>query len=215
MSHSCATHDHNHDFVFTGKSAWFRRILIIVTLVNFTLFLVEVVGGHLTGSLALQADSLDFLADTITYSLSLWAIQQTASWRARAAQLKGLSLVLMALFIIGSTLYRIVYLQIPQAEPMGMIALAAFAANAISVLLLARWRQGDANIRSVWLCSRNDAIGNLAVIAAAALTAWLNSGWPDVAVAAIMATLFLSSAWQILQAAKKELQTDAPTDHTH
>ncbi len=155
--------------------------------------------GQLAGSQALKADALDFFADALTYAISLAVIGASLKTRATAALAKGISLALMGSWVFGSTVYRVFVLGVPQAEIMGAIGFLALAANLLSVLLLVRYKDGDANVRSVWLCSRNDAIGNVLVMAAA-LGVWgTATGWPDIAVAAFMAVLFLSSAFQILR----------------
>ena len=145
----------------------YKRVLWTVIAVNGALFLTEMVAGSLAGSQALKADALDFLADTVTYGLSLAVIGASLKVRATAALFKGLSLSLMAVWVFGSTLYHTLVLGLPSAQVMGIIGLLALAANLASVGLLMPYRDGDANVRSVWLCSRNDAIGNLVVMAAA------------------------------------------------
>lgn len=196
---------HHHPPVFAGMDAGYRRALWLVIALNATLFAVEMAAGALAGSRALQADALDFLADSLTYGLSLWAIGRPAAWRARTALLKGASLLALGLWVLGSTVWSAFHLGLPRPEVMGVVGVLALAANLASVLLLLRWQEGDANVRSAWLCSRNDAIGNVAVLAAAAGVWGSQTGWPDVAVAAGMAGLFLSSAWQILARARAEL----------
>ncbi|TVQ30319.1 MAG: cation transporter [Geminicoccaceae bacterium] len=190
---------------FEGLSATYRRALWWVIAINFTMFVVEMTAGRLAGSQALKADSLDFLGDTLTYGLTLAVIGQPLVWRARMALFKGLSLAAMGLFVLGSTLYATLVLGQPSAPIMGAIGLLALAANLTSVLILMRYRNGDANVRSVWLCSRNDAIGNLAVIVAALLVFLSASPWPDIMVAFLLCSLFLHSAWHILRQAKAEL----------
>ena len=162
----------------------------------------------LAGSQALKADALDFLGDTATYSISLFVIGMPLVWRARAALVKGLSLGAMGLWVLGATAYHVLVLGIPRAEVMGAIGLLAFVANLTSVLLLLKFRDGDANIRSVWLCSRNDAIGNVAVILAASGVWATGTAWPDLIVAGVMATLFLWSSGQIARQALAELRTE-------
>jgi cation diffusion facilitator family transporter len=191
---------------FEGLSADYRRRLWLVIAINAAMFLVETVGGHLAGSMALQADALDFLGDTLTYGLSLAVIGMPLRTRASAAFLKGVSLFLMGLWVAGYTAYQVLVLGVPSAPLMGGIGFLALAANVTSVLLLARYKEGDANVRSVWLCSRNDAIGNVAVIAAAALVWVFASPWPDLVVAAAMAGLFLNSAQQILRQSLAEFR---------
>ncbi|MBS0250935.1 MAG: cation transporter [Proteobacteria bacterium] len=179
----------------------YKRVLWTVIAANGLMFLVEMAAGQLAGSQALQADALDFLGDTLTYGISLAVIGKSLQVRSSAALLKGLSLLLMGLWVFGSTLYHVLILGLPRAEIMGGIALLALATNLASVLLLLRYKDGDANVRSVWLCSRNDAIGNVAVMIAA-LGVWGSaSAWPDLVVAGIMACVFLTSSTQILRQA--------------
>src|SRR5215218_696845 len=189
---------------FDGVDPRYKRILWTVIGLNATMFVVEMATSHLAGSQALQADALDFLGDTVTYGLSLAVIGASLRTRATAALFKGLSLSLMGAWVLGSTLYHVLILGLPRAEIMGGIGILALAANVSSVLLLMRYKDGDANVRSVWLCSRNDAIGNIAVMAAAGAVWWSTSAWPDLIVAGVMAGLFLSSAVQILRQAWAE-----------
>ena len=168
------------------------------------MFAVEMVGGVLADSQALQADALDFLGDTLTYGMSLAVIGLSLRVRATAALIKGATLALMGLWVLGATMWHVFVLGTPRAEVMGLIAFLALAVNTASVLILIKYKDGDANVRSVWLCSRNDAIGNIAVMLAA-LGVWgTATGWPDVIVAAIIASLFLNSASKILRQALNE-----------
>lgn len=190
--------------VFDGVDPRYKRVLWTVIGVNGAMFLTEMVAGQLAGSQALKADALDFLGDTVTYGLSLAVIGASLRVRARAALAKGLSLSVMALWVFGSTVYHTLVLGLPKAEVMGAIGVLALAANVLSVMLLLPYKDGDANVRSVWLCSRNDAIGNT-IVMAAALGVWSTaSAWPDLLVAAIMAGLFLTSSVQILRQAWAE-----------
>jgi Co/Zn/Cd efflux system component len=190
--------------VFDGLDPRYKRVLWTVIALNGVMFLTEMAAGQLAGSQALMADSLDFLADTVTYGLSLAVIGATLRTRATAALFKGLSLSLMAVWVFGSTVYHSLVLGLPSAELMGGIGLLALAANLASVLLLMRYTDGDANVRSVWLCSRNDAIGNV-VVMVAALGVWgTSTAWPDLAVAALMAGIFSTSSVQILRQAWSE-----------
>lgn len=193
-----------HNASFEGLSADYKRRLWIVIVLNATMFLVEMGAGQLAQSQALQADALDFLGDALTYGISLAVIGKSANIRSTAALAKGISLALMGTWVLGSTLYRVFYLGLPEASIMGSVGFLALATNLASVLLLVRYKDGDANVRSVWLCSRNDAIGNVAVIIAALAVWGTATGWPDVIVAAVMAGLFLSSAFQILTQALHE-----------
>lgn len=191
---------------FDGTSPAYRRALIAVTFINASMFLVETSAGYLAGSQALKADALDFGGDAATYAISLFVIGKSASVRAKASLFKAGSLALIALIILGSTLARVLSGSTPEAITMGGVGSLALGANIVSVLILLRWRDGDSNVRSVWLCSRNDAIGNMGVIAAAVLVALTHSRWPDLLVAFVLATLFARSAWAISQQALSELR---------
>lgn len=192
---------------FDGATSAYRRALWWVVLINAGMFIIELSGGWLSGSKALQADALDFLGDTFTYLISLLVIGKALSLRSKVALFKGLTLGLMGVWVLGSTLYRAFFMLTPEPVLMGGVAILAFCANLLSVLILMKYRDGDANVRSVWLCSRNDAIGNLFVLAAA-LGVWgTASGWPDLLVALIMASLFLHSSWLIIRQALRELRT--------
>ncbi|WP_417462922.1 cation transporter [Kordiimonas sp.] len=210
---------------FDGLDPTYKRILWVVILINAGMFIIELSAGKLAGSQALQADALDFLGDALTYGLSLAVIGMSLKTRAIAALLKGGSLLLMGLWVFGSTLYQVLVLGVPQAEIMGAIGFLALAANVASVVLLMKYKDGDANVRSVWLCSRNDAIGNVAVMGASVLVFFTASAWPDIAVALIMAGLFLRSAQLIFVQAWREYKTGEDTgalsshghshEHTH
>ncbi|MEP9378844.1 cation transporter [Aquabacter sp. CN5-332] len=200
--------------VFDGVDPRYKAILWTVIGINGAMFLGEMLAGQLAGSQALKADALDFLADTVTYGLSLAVIGASERTRATAALAKGLSLSLMALWVFGSTLYHTLILGLPKAEVMGAVGLLALAANLASVLLLRPYKDGDANVRSVWLCSRNDAIGNVIVVVAA-LGVWgTTTAWPDLLVAAIMAGIFLTSSVQILRQAWGEYRTEGIQRHS-
>jgi len=193
---------------FDGVSAEYKRRLWAVIVINAVMFGVEMTAGHLAGSQALQADALDFFGDAMTYGISLAVIGASLKVRATAALAKGISLALMGFWVLGSTIYQVLVVGVPTAEIMGAVGLLALAANVASVLLLMAYKDGDANVRSVWLCSRNDAIGNVAVVIAA-LGVWgTATGWPDLIVAGIMAALFLSSATQILRQAWAEYRSE-------
>jgi Co/Zn/Cd efflux system component len=192
---------------FDGLDPRYKRVLWTVIGVNGAMFLTEMAAGRLAGSQALKADALDFLADTVTYGLSLAVIGATLQTRAAAALFKGLSLSLMAFWVLGSTVYHTIILGLPSAELMGGIAALALAANLASVLMLMRYKDGDANVRSVWLCSRNDAIGNVVVMIAAAGVWGTASAWPDLGVAALMAGIFATSSAQILRQAFAEYRS--------
>jgi Co/Zn/Cd efflux system component len=157
--------------------------------------------------MSLLADCLDFLGDSATYTISLVVIGMPLAVRAKAGMFKGISLLFIAAWVLGTTGLRIMESEVPEPITMGAIGFAAFAANVISALLLLRYKDGDANVRSVWLCSRNDAIGNVAVILAASGIVVTDSAWPDLLVAGIMATLFSHSAISIIRQSWQELKT--------
>lgn len=193
-----------HDSAFDGTSTSFKRRLWAVIILNAVMFVVEMTAGHVSKSQALQADALDFFGDALTYGISLAVIGTSIKLRTSAALFKGFSLLVMGIWVCSSTVYNVFYTAVPAAEIMGVVGFLALATNLLSVALLVKFKDGDANVRSVWLCSRNDAIGNVAVMIAA-LGVWgTSTGWPDLAVAAIMAGLFLSSAAQIISQALRE-----------
>lgn len=204
-----------HDVGFDGSDPKFRQALVIVIIINFVMFGVEMMAGHISGSQALMADALDFFADGITYTISLIVIGMALRVRSIAAMAKGISLLLMGLWVMGSTIYDVFFLVTPKAEIMGVIGFMALIANLASVLILMRWRNGDANIRSVWLCSRNDAIGNVAVMLAAVGVFGTGTGWPDLIVAGIMASLFINSSIKIIRQSRQEMNGHSHEGHSH
>jgi Co/Zn/Cd efflux system component len=189
---------------FDGIDKRYIKILWLVIAVNGLMFVVEMLAGVAGQSQALQADALDFLGDTLTYGISLWAIGKSIHIRSNAALLKSFSLFGMALWVFFGTLYRVFHLNDPSAMIMGSVAVLALLANLLSVFLLARYKDGDANVRSVWLCSRNDAIGNVVVILAASAAWGSNTPWPDLIVACFMGGLFMFSSITILKQAWQE-----------
>jgi cation diffusion facilitator family transporter len=191
--------------VETGSAA-FRRAVWIVLFLNAAMFVLEALAGQVAGSMALQADALDFAGDTATYGISLFALGHGGAFRARTALFKGLTLGLMGAYVLAASLWRTFIDGAPDAMTMSWVAALGLAVNATAALLLLRFRDGDANVRSVWLCSRNDALGNVAVICAAGVVAWTGTRWADLGVAAIMAGLFLSTAWQVTRQARGELK---------
>lgn len=202
MGASCCSNNAKFD----GVSQAYKRVLWTIIAINATMFVVEMAAGISAQSKALQADALDFLGDTATYGISLAVIGMAMNVRSKAALFKGISLSVMGAWVLGSTLYKVFVTGVPVAEVMGVIGFLALAANLGSVLLLMKWKDGDANVRSVWLCSRNDAIGNVAVLFAASGVWVTNTGWPDLAVAGLMAALFLWSSVQIIRQARSEMR---------
>lgn len=194
------------------NSPAYRRVLWIALGVNLAMFAVEVAAGVAAGSVALQADALDFLGDAANYGLSLSVLAMGLAWRARAALVKGVSMGLFGLWVVAITAFNAITGALPDAATMGAVGALALFANVGVAVLLYRYRNGDANMRSVWLCTRNDAIGNVAVMAAAVGVFGTQTGWPDIAVAAIMASLALGAAFEVIRSATREL-TGTPARH--
>ncbi|WP_119681970.1 cation diffusion facilitator family transporter [Indioceanicola profundi] len=184
----------------------YRRALWIVIVLNVGYGLIEMVGGFISGSQALKADALDFLGDGLITFLGILAIGWSLVWRARSALIQGLFLGVLGLGVLGNTAYRVLVQQPPEAELMGLFGIIALAVNVAAALALIPHRTGDANVRAVWLFSRNDAIGNAAVVVAAGLVAWTGTAWPDLVVAAVIAGLFLQSSWSIIRDANADLR---------
>jgi cation diffusion facilitator family transporter len=189
-----------------GQDQRYRRVLWIALAVNAGMFLTEMIAGFAANSTALQADALDFLSDAANYGISLSVLGLALVWRARAALFKGLSMGALGLFIAGSAVWHAVAGTVPEARIMGIVGVLALVANVGVAFMLYRYRSGDSNMRSVWICSRNDAIGNVAVVFAALGVFGTGTGWPDVIVAAIMASLALWGAGQVIRQAGEELR---------
>ncbi len=201
----CCHDDHCSSLKEFDSPLW-RRVLWIALAINASMFMAEIVAGVAAGSASLQADAIDFLGDAGNYAISLGVAGMAPVWRARAALLKGCSLGLFGAAVLLSTAWHAYAGTLPKAETMGVVGVLALLANLSVALLLYRFRTGDANMRSVWICSRNDAIGNLAVLAAAAGVFGAGAGWPDILVALVMAALGISGGWQIAQHARAELR---------
>ena len=189
-----------------GVSPGYRRALWIVVLLNVGYGVVEAVGGFLSGSQSLRADALDFVGDGLISFLGLLALRWSLKARARTALLQGLFLAALGVGVLASTAYRMIVQQQPEAELMGVFAGGALLVNLAAAAVLLPHRTGDANVRAIWLFSRNDALGNLAVVVAAGLVAWTGSPWPDLVVAVAIAALFLQSAWAIVRDARADLR---------
>jgi cation diffusion facilitator family transporter len=183
-----------------------RRVLWIALVVNVAMFLVEIVAGAAADSRALQADALDFLGDSANYALSLTVVGAALTWRARAALVKSLFMFGFAVWVLGSAVLAFVNGTSPDPAMMGIVGAIALGANFGVALMLYRYRTGDANMRSVWICSRNDAIGNVAVMLAALGVLGTGSAWPDLIVAGVMATLALTGGVQVFREAYAELR---------
>jgi Co/Zn/Cd efflux system component len=187
----------------------FRRALWIALGINAAMFVVEIAGGLKSGSVSLLADAIDFAGDAANYGLTLAVLSLGLAWRARAALIKGLSMGAYGTLVLAKTAWAAASGVPPEPFTMGATALIALAANAGVAAMLYAWRDGDSNMRSVWLCSRNDAIGNVAVLVAAAGVLGTGTAWPDLIVAGVMATLALSAAVSVVRHARAELASVA------
>lgn len=194
------------DTIRAERDPGYRRALWIVVLLNLGFGACEIVGGFIADSQALKADSLDFIGDGTITLVGLLALGWTAASRARIALVQGIFLMALGIGVIGAALWRALGAVAPEADLMGGIGLVALLVNVVAAFVLSRFRAGDANMRAVWLFSRNDAVGNVAVIVAAGLVAWTGSAWPDLTVAVLIAGIFLHSAYEILCGARSELR---------
>jgi Co/Zn/Cd efflux system component len=188
-----------------AADAGYRRVLVAALALNVTMFLVEIVSGVVAGSSSLLADAVDFAGDAANYALSLGTLALVPAWRSRVALVKGCSMGSYGVFVLGITAWHALRGTLPEATMMGAVALLALAVNVGVAVSLYRYRAGDADMRSVWLCSRNDAIANVAVLLAAAGVLGSGSGWPDWVVAALLAGLALSSGASVVRHARREI----------
>jgi Co/Zn/Cd efflux system component len=186
----------------------YRKALWAVLAINGLMFAVEVIAGLAAGSASLQADALDFLGDTANYAISLIVVGMALRYRASAAMAKGITMAIFGLWVIATLIWHVVQSTLPSAVTMGAVGSIALLANAASFALLWAYREGDANMRSAWICTRNDVLGNVAVLAAAAGVFGTGTGWPDVIVALIMALLALQGAFIVLRRSSTELRTN-------
>lgn len=217
--------DHCHDHCAATPEASsrarvdprYRRILWTALIVNAAMFAVELGAGTRSGSASLLADAIDFLGDAANYGLSLWVLAMALTWRARAALVKGASMLAFGVFVVGRVAWGAWQGTPPEPFTMGGVGLLALAANLGVAALLYAYREGDANMRGVWLCTRNDALGNLAVMGAALGVLGTGTAWPDLIVAAIMAGLAISGGWSVIRHAQQELAstTGRPQPHAH
>ena len=210
MSKHCCTPDSNAD------DAAYSRVLWAACIINIAMFLVELAVGISAGSVSLQADSLDFFGDGFNYAVSLYLIGKPVVMRAKGSLVKAGSMLLFAVWILGQAVYRFMSVSKPEAEIITAIGVIALCANLICFYLLFKFRSGDSNRRSAWLCTRNDVIGNFAVIIAGVGVYLTASNWPDLVVGTIMAVISLVSAVQIIKHAKDELAGKVvPNAHDH
>ena len=184
----------------------YRRVLWTVLIINAAMFAIEVAAGMAAGSASLQADALDFLGDAGNYAISLFVVGMALQYRAMAALLKGTTMGVFGVWVIGVTVWHAWHGTLPEAFVMGAVGTAALLANAVSFALLWAFRGGDSNMRSAWICTRNDVLGNFAVLLAALGVFGTGTGWPDVAVAAVMAALALQGAFVVINQSWSELR---------
>lgn len=206
--HSHAHDDHGHTHGAGGGQPpppGYRRILWIALIVNLAMFGLEIGAGVASGSVSLLADAIDFFGDAANYGLSLAVLSMGVAWRSGTAMLKAVSMLLFGAVVLGRAVWGALVGETPEPVTMGAVGVLALAANLAVAWLLYAYREGDANMRSVWLCTRNDAIGNLAVLLAALGVVGTGTRWPDLAVAAIMAGLALSAGVSVLRQARAEL----------
>jgi len=185
----------------------FRKALWLALAINLVMFVVEIISGLRSGSVSLLADAIDFAGDAANYGITLVVLSMGLVWRTRAAMVKGLTMLAFGVFVLGRAGWAIYADVVPEPLTMGFIGTLALIANVIVALMLYAFREGDSNMRSVWLCSRNDAIGNIAVMIAAAGVFGTGSGWPDLAVALVMAGLALSAGFSVVRQARQELSS--------
>lgn len=205
----------NHDTATGSADPRYRRVLWVALLLNAAMFVVELAAGVQAGSVSLLADAIDFFGDAANYGVTLSVLAMPLVWRSRAAQLKALSMIAFGVFVLGRALWALWHGEPPEAITMGVVGTLALLVNLGVAWMLYAWREGDANMRSVWLCSRNDAIGNIAVMLAALGVLGTGSKLPDLAVAGIMATLALWSGITVLRHARQELATSAHPHAAH
>lgn len=189
----------------------YRKVLWAALFINFIMFGVELASSMAAGSVALLADSVDFLGDAANYAVSLFVLGMAVAWRSRAAYAKGVVMGAFGVLVLARALWVGLDGHVPHAQTMGAVGCAALAANGAVAAMLYAFRHGDANMRSVWLCTRNDMIGNLAVMLAALGVFGTRAGWPDIVVASIMACLGLSAAREVMRQARAELRAQAAT----
>lgn len=184
--------------------------LRIVFGINAVMFVAELATGVLAGSVSLVSDSLDMLGDAMAYGLSLYVVRRSATWKAKSALIKGSIMAAFGVAVLGQVGYRLAFPHPPAAEAMGIMGLAALAANATCLGLLWRHRSEDINMHSVWMCSRNDIVANVSVLVAAGCVGYWRAAWPDIMIGAALAVYVLRSAFRVLGRARSELRAAVP-----
>ena len=201
-----ASHCCSHSPAPASADPRYRRALWVALVLNAVMFVVELGAAWTSGSVSLLADSIDFMGDAGNYALSLAVLGMAASRRARAALFKGACMAAFGVFVIAQALSNLQAGVVPEPTTMGVVGFIAMTVNVGVAVMLYRFRAGDANMRSVWLCSRNDALSNVAVMIAALGVFGTASAWPDLLVAGVMAVLALSSSWSVVRQARGELR---------
>ncbi|ARU88088.1 cation transporter [Pseudomonas sp. M30-35] len=209
MSAHCC--NHTPDPSTQQQPERYRKILWIALLINLGMFFIEITSGVKANSVSLLADSLDFLGDAANYGISLWVLGMSIALRAKASLVKAASMLVFGVGVLAVAIWHAVNGQIPEPQTMGVIGTLALLANLGVAALLYAYREGDSNMRSVWLCTRNDALGNVAVLIAAAGVFGTGTAWPDLLVASVMALLAITSAYQVIRQAQQELKVE----HAH
>ncbi|MCR2747288.1 cation transporter [Limnobacter parvus] len=199
-------HCHTDEAAVSAANPGFRKVLWIALIANAAMFFIEIGASWRSGSVALLADAVDFGGDAANYALSLFVLSMALQTRAKAALVKGVSMGLYGVGVLGFALYAAFSGEVPVHTTMGLVALLALAVNVGVAAIQYKYREGDSNMRSVWLCSRNDAIGNLAVLGAAVLVGVTQTAWPDLVVAALMASLGLSASVSVIKQARGEMR---------
>jgi Co/Zn/Cd efflux system component len=207
MSAHCCHHD--PDPGDRPAAPGYRRVLWIALAVNALMFAIEIAAGLRSGSVSLLADAIDFFGDAANYGVTLAVLGLGLVWRARAALVKAASMLAFGLAVLGKAAWATTQGVPPEAMTMGAVGALALAANLGVAALLYAWREGDANMRGVWLCTRNDAIGNIAVMLAALGVFGTGTSWPDLGVAVVMAGLAIAAGWSVIGQARKELAANA------
>lgn len=214
MSDHCHDHCHDHSGA-ASRSPAFRRALWIALVVNALMFVVDVVASQRSGSVSLLADAIDFAGDAVSYGMSLAVLGMALVWQSRVALIKGISMGAYGLFVVWQVIWSAMNGQPPEHLTMGVVGLIALLANVAVAVMLYAFREGNANMRSVWLCTRNDALGNLAVMLAALGVFGTGTAWPDLLVAVVMASLAITASWSVVRQALAEMSGQAKTHATH
>lgn len=204
MGASCCHHDHDHE-PSNSPDPKYRRILWVALIINALMFVIEIIFSQRANSVSLMADAIDFLGDAANYGISIYVLAMSVQTRAKASLIKAASMGLFGIGVLAHAIWNAITGVVPDAQTMTLIGFLALAANVSVAILLYAYRNGDSNMRSVWLCTRNDALGNIAVVLAAIGVFGTGTNWPDLIVATIMASLALTAAVQVMKQARQEL----------